>query len=382
MFSRRLNWVTGENNISRLIKAKRAAGCDILDLTESNPTRAGFDYPPALVEALANVESLRYEPAPFGIASARRHVAAALGCDAQRLVLTASTSEAYSYLFKLLADPGDEILVPQPSYPLFEYLAKLDSVRIREYPLRYHEGWWIDRQALATAVSSRARALVVVNPNNPTGSYLKPEELDALATLCATHNLALISDEVFFPFQLDASVEPATAARTARCLTFTLGGLSKLLGLPQMKLGWIQISGPATLVSDALAALEMIADSYLSVSAPVQHAAGRWLSWRQNFHAMVIERLRNNLAALGAVCQPLHVEGGWNAVVPLSTHRSEEEWITCFLEEMDVLVQPGFFYDFAAEPYIVVSLLTPPGVFQEGLRRLSRAQGGGVFRRV
>lgn len=374
MFSSRLDWPASANAIAGIVAEKQRTGVPLFDLTESNPTRAGIPYDrEAIMHALGDPAALTYEPSPFGLEAAREAVASHLGVAASRLILTASTSEAYSFLFKLLADPGDTVLVPQPSYPLFEYLARLDSVGIEHYPLRYHEGWWLDTRTLGSVVGERSRAVVIVNPNNPTGSYIKTEELERLTAICAERKMALISDEVFFPFRLQEERTPS-AQEATECLTFTLGGLSKLLGLPQMKLGWIYVSGPAELVERAMERLELIADSYLSVSAPVQHAVGRWLELQPAFLGAMLERLRGNLAYLQKVARPLRVEGGWYATVPLARDRSEEEWAIAALREADVLIQPGYFYDLHEEhargPFAIVSLLTAPQIFEEGIRRL------------
>lgn len=380
MFSNRLCWDEPPNLISRLLAEKKAAGRSVIDLTESNPARAGLTLrDEEILSPLGSPGSLQHEPAPFGLVGTRHAVARHLATPAERLILTTSTSEAYSYLFKLLADPQDNILVPQPSYPLFEYLARLDGLSIRPYPLRYQEGWWMDTQELARQITKDSRAIVVVNPNNPTGSYVKQEELDRLTGFCATHRLALISDEVFFPYVLEPGVRPISASQVTECLAFTLGGLSKLLGLPQMKLGWIQVSGPASLVESSLARLELIADSYLSVSAPVQHAAPSWLAGQAAYHNLLMDRLRGNLRTLRQFTEPLRLEGGWYATVRLRKDRSEEDWTAYMLDRHDVLIQPGYFYDFSAEAYAVISLLTAPDQFAEGLERLNDGDGAPAF---
>jgi alanine-synthesizing transaminase len=378
VFSSRLEWDLHPNAVARLLEEKRKAGVSLLDLTESNPTKADIQYADAaILHALADPRSLVYDPRPAGLEEARHAVAACAGVEPERILLTASTSEAYAYLFKLLADPGDEILVPRPSYPLFEYLAALECVRIRHYPLVYQEGWWLDLDALKAAVNDRTRAVVVVNPNNPTGSFLKRDELERLAALCAGRNLAIISDEVFADYAFGPDPKRVvTLAGVESALTFSLSGLSKLAGLPQMKLGWIVISGPCELRARARERLELIADTFLSVGTPVQHAATRLLALRPAFQKRMMRRLRQNLEFLKRVvwshpaCRLLDVEGGWYAILKLPRTRSEEEWVLAFLGEDDVLVEPGFFYDFQAEAFAVVSLLTQPEVFQEGLRRL------------
>ncbi len=353
LFSSRLPWGAPQNELTR--RLARKGGRAAYDLTESNPTRAGIPYDEtAILAALGDPRSLRYEPAAAGLASAREAVAKYCGVAPEHVLLTASSSEAYSFLFKLLCDPGDEVLVPRPSYPLFEFLASLECVTVKQYPLRYQEGWWIDVAAVRALVSPRTRAIVVVNPNNPTGSYVKTGELAALQSL----GLPVISDEVFAEYAFEPDRNRVTNAGT-----FTLGGFSKLLGLPQMKLGWI-----ITPDVEARERLELIADTFLSVSAPVQHAAARWLELRQPFHAAMMARLAMNLAR----CHSLHVEGGWYATLRLPRTRTEEEWAITFLEEDDVLVQPGYFYDFETEAFAVVSLLTQPEVFREGISRILR----------
>jgi len=369
MFSSRLDWNIGANPQSTLLDRKRREGAAIFDLTESNPTRAGFDYPLELMVSLADPAAMRYDPSPRGFAPAREavsHYYAERGREVTpvQILLTASTSEAYSYLFKLLADPGDEILTPRPSYPLFEFLAALESVRVRQYPLRYDGVWHIDFAALESAVTARTRAIVVVNPNNPTGSFLKRDEWDRLAAL----GLPILADEVFSDYAFDTA-----AAAPEHVLIFSMSGLSKIAGLPQMKLGWIAANGPGQ--EAALERLELIADTYLSVSTPVQIALPRLLISSGTVRAQIGERTRANLdglraAARGSALEVLNVEGGWYAVVRVPSTRTEEEWSLHLLAERDVLVQPGFFFDFETEAFLVLSLLTPPATFDEGLRRI------------
>jgi aspartate/methionine/tyrosine aminotransferase len=368
-FSSRLDWSTPRNALSEALERRRAAGAPVLDLTESNPTRAGLPYDAAAVlTPLSGSRSLVYEPSARGLEHTREAIAAAYGYNSGGLVLTASTSEAYSWLFKLLCDPDDEILVPRPSYPLFEYLASLESVRVVRYPLRYHEGWWIDLDALASALTPRSRAIVLVNPNNPTGSYLKHAEFEKLAALCERSGCALISDEVFTEYALTEDAQRvSTLARQDRVLAFSLGGLSKACGLPQMKLAWIAASGPAPIRNGALQRLELIADTFLPAAAPVQHSAGAWLANRALFQEALMRRLRGNLQG---VPNPLQVEGGWYAVMRLPRTKSEESWALGLLDECGVLVQPGYFFDFESEAFAVVSLLTEPAVFREGIARL------------
>jgi hypothetical protein len=381
MFSARLPWDLPPNRLSQALARRNSAGAEVLDLAESNPTRAGFSYPAEeILAALPDARSLLYEPAPAGLLSAREAVAAyyaARGCAVapDRILLTASTSEAYACLFKLLADPGDEVLVPRPSYPLFEFLAQLESLRVAQYPLAYAEGWSLDAEALARAASARTRAILVVNPNNPTGSFLKRRELERLTTLCAERNLALICDEVFADYALGPDPERVVPlAGFEGALTFCLSGLSKIAGLPQLKLGWIVASGPQAV--PAVERLELIADTYLSVGTPVQHALPRLLEAAPILQRQITQRVQSNLDFLAAqvrrqpAAELLEVEGGWYATLRVPQTRSEEEWALELLERDGVLIQPGFFYDFEAEAFLVLSLLTPPAIFREGVARL------------
>lgn len=375
MFSSRLQWDQPPNRLSELLSRKRRSGAGILDLTESNPTHAGIAYPDGIVDSFHNSRILRYDPLPQGLRSARETVAAyyGAGIDPERILLTASTSEAYGYLFKLLADPGDEILSPRPSYPLFEFLASLESVNVVQYPLRYDGIWHIDFAALESAITKRTRAIVLVNPNNPTGSFLKQTELERLIDVCSRYSLALISDEVFTDYAFQPDPERiTTVAHVSGVLTFALSGLSKIAGLPQMKLGWIVVNGPPALRAKALEGLELIADTYLSVGTPVQVALPALLRVQEG----IIERVRQNLAVLhGQVkaesrCRVLNVEGGWYATLQVPRTRTEEEWVIELLTQDDVLVQPGFFYDFESEAYLVISLLTESVTFNAGIGKL------------
>lgn len=377
MFSSRLPASLEENRISRAVARARAEGRSVIDLTESNPTRVGLRYPEAaILAALADPAALTYEPAPRGLEAARRAVAAyyaRLGArvDPERVLLTASTSEGYALLFKLLCDPGDVVLAPQPSYPLFELLAGLEGVTVRPYPLRYHAGWHLDAGEVRPLVDERVRAILTVSPHNPTGHVLAGDERDALVGLCAERGLALVCDEVFADYATEGA---PTCVEERRALTFCLSGLSKPCGLPQVKLGWIHTSGPEALVAEAEARLELIADSYLSVSAPAQHAAPRLLALADDVGAQLAARVRENRAHLaervrGTALTLLPSGGGWSAVVRLPRTRSEEAWVLGLLDA-GVLVHPGFFYDFPDEAYVVVSLIVPPAQLARGLDRV------------
>ncbi len=389
MFSSRLDWSVEANALSRAVDERRASGAPILDLTASNPTAAGLPYPAAeITAALGDERSVHYTPDPCGLVEARRAVSAYYGerghtVDPERLVLTASTSEAYGWLFKLLADPGDELLVPHPSYPLFDFLAALESVRLRPYTLGFDSAWHLDLAAVRAAIGPRSRAILLVNPNNPTGSFIRREELSALATLAVEHDLALISDEVFSDYAFAPDAERVeTLVDEERALTFCLSGLSKVVGLPQLKLGWICVAGPPAARAAALQRLELIADTYLSVGAPVQHAAARLLGLRSTVGAAIAGRTRASLAAAAAAVRGtalglLPVEGGWTATLRMPATRTDEAWAIDLLRQDGVLTQPGYFYDFPFEDraYLVVSLLTPPELLAEGIARIAARVG-------
>jgi alanine-synthesizing transaminase len=373
MLSRRTSFDLSPNPLSVALARARAQGLAILDLTESNPTRASIPYDgEAILGALAARGSLLYEPAAFGLPSAREVVARHLALSPARVVLTASTSEAYGFLFKLLCDPGDEVLVPVPSYPLFEYLARLEGVTAVPYRLAYDGSWHVDVDSARKAMGARTRALVVVSPNNPTGSYLKRAEMAELAAL----GLPIVSDEVFASYPLrDDPSRLASALEGPAPLVFALGGLSKLAALPQMKLGWIAVGGDEARVAPALGRLEVVADAFLSVGAPVQHALATLLASRGTAEGAILERTRANLAVLRAAVTSsavsvLDVEGGWYATLRLPTTRSEEAWALALLERDGVYVHPGHFFDFESEAYLVVSLLTPPAIFADGVARI------------
>jgi aspartate/methionine/tyrosine aminotransferase len=377
VFSHRLPPSLAENRIARAI----ASGRSYIDLTESNPTRVGLVYPEETIrDALASPHVLDYRPDPHGLVEARQAVAghyafAGRRVDAARLFLAASTSEAYAWLFKLLCDPGDEVLVPRPSYPLFDHLAALEGVALASYPLRYHAGWFLEIDDVRRAVNERTRAILVVNPNNPTGSYLKRNELDALEALCEERGLALISDEVFaeYPFAPDPE-RVASLIECQRALTFCLSGLSKLVGLPQMKLAWLHAGGPGALVELAIERLELIADTYLSVGTPVQLALPKLLTLVDDVSAQIAARCSRNRARLAEAVRDTSLallanEGGWSQPIRVPATRSEEEWVLALLDG-GVLAHPGFFFDFTDGAHLVVSLLPRESEFAEGTARL------------
>lgn len=383
MLSARTRWDLSANRLAGALAAKRRSGAVVLDLTESNPTRAGLAGPPDLLKDLGRPGSLVYDPAPFGLPEARAAVAAdyarrgyPVGPD--RILLTASTSEAYAFLFKVLCDPGDEVLVPRPGYPLFEYLARLESVRAVSYPFDHDGEWHLSASALGPTATPRTRAVVVVNPNNPTGAFLKRDELAWLEGFCAERGLALVSDEVFADYAFrDDPKRASSVALDGPALAFALGGLSKACALPQLKLAWCAVTGPEALRRQAWARLEVVADTYLSVSTPVQRALPGILARREELQAPVRERLAGNLARLRSRFGPrspatlLEPEGGWYAVLRVPATMSEEERVVRLLEERDVLVHPGYFFDFPGEAYLVLSLLPEPALFAEGAARVA-----------
>jgi alanine-synthesizing transaminase len=379
MFSPRVPADRRPNSIARAVSAARASGRPPIDLTVTNPTVVGIDYPKSLLEPLSSPRALTYAPQPFGLDEARCAVAGdfsrrGISVAADRIVLTASTSEAYSLLFKLLCrSQGDDVMIPVPSYPLFDHLTALDGVRPIPYRLEYHGRWAIDMPGVDRAWTSRVRALLAVSPNNPTGSVIRQDELESLTERCGAREAALIVDEVFADYPL---AEPIAIAVSDGCLTFRLGGLSKSVGLPQVKLGWIAVSGPSDLVAEALARLELIADTYLSVSTPVQVAAGALIESGAVVRDRIAARVRANDATLRdlAVSFPaidvLRAEAGWTAVLRVPSKLTEEELVLTLIERDGVSVHPGFFFDFPHEAFLVISLLPEPAVFSDGARRV------------
>ena len=380
MFSRRTDWELTTNRLTRVQHELQAAGREILDLTVSNPTRADLNYDAEVIlQALGNPKAMDYDPQPKGLRSAREAVAGYYGkhddIDAESIVLTTSTSEGYSYVLRLLCNAEDEILVPKPSYPLFEFLADLQDVKLVPYPLLYDHGWQIDLPSLYKAVTSRTRAVVVVHPNNPTGSFVVGEERRVLNQFCRENNLALVADEVFLDYAHDGKLRP-TFANNQDVLTFTLSGLSKISGLPQMKLAWIVTSGPDEQVADALARMEVIADTYLSMNAPIQLAAPVLLQQRHSIQPQLMERVHTNLGELDRGlsrqknCRRLEVEGGWYAVLRVPATQSDEDLAVEILHTLSVLVHPGHFYDFSSDGYLIVSLIPPPENFRHGITQI------------
>lgn len=379
-FANRTNWVAHSNDLNNVLEALQATGAEVLDLTQSNPTQAGFQYPKDLLNSFNKLENLSYVPDANGMAHARVAVAdyyvrRNVACRAEDILLTASTSEAYSFLLRLMVNPGERVLIPRPSYPLFQFLLEINDVAFDYYPLVYSDGWHIDRQALANLIDDKTRAIILVNPNNPTGSFLNSDELEFLNTLAVKHQLALISDEVFFDYAWGKG-DLRSLAGNSKALTFTLSGLSKILALPQMKAAWIFASGPQAELKQAMARLDIIADTYLSVNTPVQNALGSWLTDEQVIQSQINERVKLNWqfleANLDKHAQLLKVQGGWYATLRIPAIKSEEQWVLEFLKEDHVLVHPGYFFDFYSEAYIIISLITPPEIFKQATNRLMK----------
>lgn len=382
MFSSRLPPSLEPNPLARAVARMRAERASFIDLTESNPTRAGFEYPRDLLAPLADPGSLDYDPHPLGLWAAREAVACEYRrrgseIDPERVALTAGTSDAYSLLFKLLCDPGDAVIVPRPGYPLFEHLTRLDGVSFSPYDLEYHGRWSIDVASIARAISSRTRAVLVVSPNNPTGSFVSAAELDEISDLCARHGVALVGDEVFADYVLDSQAPRATSVVVQRrALAFGLGGLSKSAGLPQVKLGWIAAGGPEDLARHAMERLELVCDTYLSVGTPVQRAAARLISAGAAIRHQIAGRIARNwqdlqsVAAQRPACRLLHAEGGWYGILQVPATAGEEAMVLELLEADRVLVHPGYFFDFPREAYLVVSLLPEPDLFHRGVERV------------
>lgn len=396
-FSERTNWRLTQNRFTRAVEEVRARGEKIFDLTASNPTRVGLRYDSAaILRALGSERALDYDPQAKGLLSAREAVARyyrersapggrdvagnvstihssnAFTVDPEQIVLTASTSEGYSYVFRLLCNAGDELLVPKPSYPLFEFLADLQDVKLVPYPLIYEHGWQMDFHSMEKAVTARTRGVVLVHPNNPTGSFVHSEEFGPLNGFCRAQRLALIVDEVFLDYGLDDQVHSSFVGNDD-VLTFTLSGLSKISALPQMKVAWVVTSGPSEQVSAAMSRLEVIADTYLSMNAPVQWAVPALLEQKSDIQWQLMGRVNANLAELDRqlarqkTCERLSVEGGWYAVLRVPVTRSDEDLAIQLVREKSVLVHPGHFYDFETDGYLVLSLIPPEAEFREGI---------------
>jgi alanine-synthesizing transaminase len=379
-FSERTAWDLDETRLARVIRERRAAGLPILDLTASNPTRCGFTYDEAgILAALGDPRAMTYDPDPRGMLPAREAVCRyyaerGVAVEAERVFLTTSTSEAYSWLFRLLCDAGDEVLIAQPSYPLFDFLAQIEDVRLEPYPLLYDHGWQLDLPGLRKRVTCRTRAIAVVHPNNPTGHWTR--ERAELEALCAEHGLALVVDEVFLDYAMPGFEGRSFACAEHPALTFVLSGISKIAALPQMKAAWIAAFGPAGELAPALERLEVVADTFLSMNAPVQCALPAWLAGSGEMQEQIRARTRANLRALDAVLAAhlavtrLEVEAGWYAVLRVPALGRDEDLAVRLVEEHGASVHPGYFFGFSGDGWLVVSLLGPEGDFRRGVEAI------------
>ena len=385
-YSSRLSWSFFPNTYVQSVQTRRSAGIQLIDLTISNPTAVLTGYPHRqIAESFGKIRDFTYEPNPFGLLAARQAVARyyqrrSIAADPRNILLTASTSEAYALLFKLFCNAGDEVLAPLPSYPLFEYLAAAEAVTILPYPLQYDGNWYIDFTSLKRQISPRTRAIVLVNPNNPTGSFLKEEERQALFQLSEEHHLPLIADEVFHDYSIESKPgRVQTLIGSDAALSFSLNGLSKAAGMPQMKVGWIVINGFESQKALARERLELLLDTYLSVNTPAQLALADLLQIGEGVQEQLASRIRQNYDAMqtvlsGTPAHCLHLEGGWSAVIKLPRIMTEDAWLSTLLDDYNLIVQPGYFFDMADEPHIVISLITPPELFLAGLQQLKQAQ--------
>ncbi|MCB9799245.1 MAG: pyridoxal phosphate-dependent aminotransferase [Candidatus Omnitrophica bacterium] len=380
-FAKRTNWKTGTNPLSEKLESLKAQGIEVLHLAESNPTQCGFSYlNNSILSPFQSAQNLEYHPDAHGIPEARLaviHYYAEKGItlSPEQIFITANTSEAYSFVFKLLAEPGDQVLAPQPGYPLMDYLAGINDVELVRYGLNPDKNWQID-PSFYQDISDKTRALMLVNPGNPDGHYFAQAEKDLIREVCRKHPLAIISDEVFFDFQIDENSSAQSLAEENEVLTFTLSGISKILGLPQMKLSWIIVTGPDAERNEAIRRLEIIADTYLSASTPTQTALSGWMAQKENIQSEILKRIRSNHALIhrtleGSAITPLKTAGGWTAVLKLPATMSDEEWAIHFLEKAHVFLHPGYLFDLIEEPYAVISLLTDPKALEDALKKMA-----------
>lgn len=382
MFSQRTSWDSEKNRITLLCDRIKRQGSPFFDLTQSNPTRCGFEFPAKeLSRSLVNEENFIYQPDSKGLVKARKQVARyykskEIDVLSEHIILTSSTSEGYSFLFRLLADVGEEILFPQPGYPLFPFLTELNDARMVRYPLRLDKNWPVDLNQLEASITENTKAIVLVNPNNPTGSYISDEEIAKINEICLKHNLCLICDEVFLDYDLENNTNKRSVLGKSRVLTFVLSGLSKILAMPQMKLSWIVVAGEDDLVEKAVKRLEIISDTYLSVNTPVQHALGQWFLQKEVIQGLIRLRVKENLLTLEKQCsnhrriELIKPQGGWYAIVKVKGYVCEEEFVFSLLKDFHVYVHPGYFYDFTQDGFFVLSLLPLKNIFEEGVNMM------------
>ncbi len=382
MFSVRTDWPQCSNLISQQLQLFKESGTPVTDLTSSNPTQCGLSYPSEkILNAFLDPDNMFYRPDARGALRAREAVCRyyaerGVPVDPEQIFLTASTSEAYSLLFRLLVNPGEEVYFPKPSYPLFEFLAGLNDIEWKTYPLIYEGMWKVDRERFKEALSPLAKVVIIVNPNNPTGSFLGKEDVSFVKRACVEQNCAIVCDEVFLDYTLDPQIAIPSLAGEKAALTFVLGGLSKAVGLPQMKLSWIVINGPTEKVKEASRRMEMICDTYLSVSTPAQNALPLWLKEGASARQDILKRIRKNFSVLSSMAsygvQCLNAQGGWYAVLALPPGICEETFSLDLLREKQVYTHPGYFFDFETEPFLVVSLLPPEKDFCAGIKALGQ----------
>jgi len=383
LFAQRANWELTENRISQIRKDLDKKGKEVLDLTISNPSRCDFIYSKEKIcKALSREENMAYTPSALGLFSAREAVSHYYAkknvfVDPSNIILTASTSEAYAFLFRLLADAGEGVIFPRPSYPLFDFLVGLNDLKMQTYSLVYEKDKWaIDFKSLEANIASNTKALVVVHPNNPTGSFLNPKEIQTLNDICSQRNIPIICDEVFEDYAFEEEATFPSLIGNKKNLTFVLGGLSKTLGLPQMKVSWIILNGPEDLVRAARMRLEVITDTYLSVNTPAQNALSDWFDEREPIQKEIKKRIRNNRRFMKEAaykqtgCECLNADGGWYSVLRIPEKFREETFIIELLVQKQIFVHPGYFFDFSDEPYIVLSLLIQENIFREGISRI------------
>lgn len=380
MFSNRTDWEFSSNKLVSLLDKLKDNNEDIMDLTQSNPTECGFSYPKEkIVSALSNSSNLAYSPSAKGMLCAREVVCQyykekGYDVNPENIFLTSSTSEGYLFLFRLLADPGDKVLFPRPSYPLFEVLTQLSDLELAQYPLNYGD-WSLDEDAFES-ISKGAKAIVAVNPNNPTGSFVGNEDLKIINKVCANTDASIICDEVFLDYAFQDDFKPNSMVGNKENLTFVLGGLSKALGMPQMKLAWIVINGPDGLVEEAKKRLEIILDTFLSVNTPSQNALGPWMEQRAAIQKDILKRIRDNRETVRSMVADsnkltlLEAQGGWYAILRLPGSLDEEEFCYGLLKNKKVFVHPGYFFDFALGSHIVVSLLSQQVLLENGMKAL------------
>jgi alanine-synthesizing transaminase len=379
MFTERTNWNSKSNRVAQKAAALRSSGRKLLDLTQSNPTRCGFRYLDShMLDPLMRADALVHHPSPKGLTEPREAIAAyyrsqGFEVDPFHICIVAGTSDAYSYLFRMLLEPGESLLVPSPSYPLLDFIARLNDVTLKSYPLHYDDRWWVDIDAIRETADDRTRAIVIINPNNPTGSFVSKGEMRDIVAFARERQIALIVDEVFFDYQL-CDETPHSAVMIDSALTFTLNGISKTLGLPQMKLSWVVVGGPADLVATASERLDIIADTYLSASTPIQLALKGWLDHKDDIQSEILGRVRENRSTLQSfdACTTLNIAGGWSAIVRVPSLTGAEDFVLQLMEKDGVLVDPGSFYGFASDNYIVLSLLPASDVFREAAALMDR----------